>query len=161
MLNTLPNNAKVFIFQADRKLTNSDFELIKSEMNSFLPQWATHGEELTAEYTIENDYFLIVGNDESKVATSGCSKDSLTHVVQSIGEKLNIDFFNRLNTVYESNSGDLKIANMLNFKKMMQKDEIKQNTLVFNNLITFKSDLLENWKVEVKKSWHKTLVPIL
>jgi hypothetical protein len=161
MLNTLPNNAKVFIFQADRKLTSSDLEVISTEMDLFIPKWATHGEELTAEYTVQNDFFLIIGNDEAKVATSGCSKDSLTHVIQSIGEKLKIDFFNRLNIAYQTSSGDFELTNMLNFKKMMQKDEIKQNTLVFNNLIEFKSDLLENWKIEVKNSWHKTLAPIL
>ena len=161
MLNTLPNNAKVFIFQADRKLTSSDIEVISVEMDLFIPKWATHGEELTAEYTVQNNYFLIVGNDEAKMATSGCSKDSLTHVIQSIGGKLNIDFFNRLNIAYQTRSGDFKLTNMFNFKKMMQKNEIKQNTIVFNNLIEFKSDLLDRWKVEVKNSWHQTLVPVL
>jgi hypothetical protein len=161
MLNTLPNNAKVFIFQADRKLTSSDVEVINMVMNSFIPKWATHGEELTAEYTILNKLFLVVGNDEERVATSGCSKDSLTHAVQSIGKQLNIDFFNRLNIAYKTGSDNFELVNMLNFKKMMQKDEISQNTIVVNNLIESKHDLLNNWQVEVKNSWHKTLAPIL
>ncbi len=161
MLNTLPNNSKVFIFQADRILTDSDNEVIVTKMNSFLPTWATHGEELTAEFTIQDNLFLIVGNNEDKVATSGCSKDSLTHAIQFIGEKLNIDFFNRLNIAYKMKSGNFGLTNMLNFKMMMQKDEITQNTIVVNNLIETKNDLLNNWQVEVKNSWHKTLVPIL
>jgi len=161
MLNTLPNNAKVFIFQSDRKLTSSDKEIINTKMKSFLTTWATHGEELTAEYTIQDNPFLIVGNDEGRVATSGCSKDSLTHAVQFLGEKLNIDFFNRLSIAFKTSSGNFELTDMLNFKSMMQKDEITQNTIVVNNLIESKSDLFNNWQVEVKDSWHKTLSPIL
>jgi len=161
MLNTLPNTAKVFIFQADRLLTDSDLEVINTKMKSFLPTWATHGEELTAEYSVQDNLFLIIGNDEAKVATSGCSKDSLTHAIQFIGEKLNIDFFNRLNIAYKTSSGNFELTSMIEFKSLMQKDEVTQNTIVVNNLIETKADLVSNWQIEVKNSWHKTLAPIL
>lgn len=161
MLNTLPNNAKVFIFQSDRLLNDSDILLIDTEMNNFLSTWATHGEELTSEFTVQNNLFLIIGNDEDRVATSGCSKDSLTRLVKLIGEKLDIDFFNRLNIAYKTKSGDFELTNMFNFKNMIQKDQITQNTIVVNNLIESKDDLLNSWQVEVKNSWHKTLAPIL
>lgn len=161
MLTTLPDNAKVFIFQADRKLIDSDIVLINKKMNSFLSTWATHGEELTSEFTIVDGLFLIVGNDEDRVPTSGCSKDSLTHCVQFLGEKLKIDFFNRLSIAYKEKSGEFKLTTMLEFKEMMQRDTITQNTIVVNNLIESKHDLLNKWKVEVKDSWHKTLSPIL
>jgi len=161
MLSTLPLSSKIFIFQADRFLSTSDLEVIASKMKTFLPTWATHGEDLTAEYTVQNNLFLIIGNDESKVATSGCSKDSLTHAVQNIGEQLNIDFFNRLNIAYQSSDGEFKLSNMMSFKAMMQKDEVTQNTIVVNNLIETKADLIDNWQIEVKNSWHKTLAPIL
>ena len=161
MLNSLPSTAKVFIFQADRILTEADKEVIKTQMKTFIPQWATHGDELTAEFNILHDLFLVVGTDESKVQTSGCSKDSLTHVVQKIGERLNIDFFNRLNTVYQNRNGEFKFANMNELKKLMQKDQVAQHTKVFNNLIETKTDLENNWLVEIKKSWHKNLISIV
>jgi len=161
MLSTLPINAKVFIFQADRQLTSSDIQVINEKMNSFLASWATHGKELTSEFTIQDDLFIIVGNDEERVVTSGCSKDSLTHAIQFLGDKLKIDFFNRLNIAYKTKEGYFELTNLPNFKSMMQKDEIRQNTIVVNNLIESKSDLLNNWKIEVKDSWHKTLANIL
>ena len=157
MLNTLPNNAKVFIFQANRQLTSTDITVINDKMKSFLSSWAAHGKELTTEYTIQNNLFLIVGSDEDKVVTSGCSKDSLTHAIHFIGEKLNIDFFNRLNIAYKTKSGNFELASMIDFKKMIEKDEITQNTIVVNNLIETKADLLNCWQVEVENSWHKTL----
>lgn len=157
MLNTLPNNAKVFIFQANRQLTSTDITVINDKMKSFLSSWAAHGKELTTEYTIQNNLFLIVGSDEDKVVTSGCSKDGLTHAIQFIGEKLNIDFFNRLSIAYKTKSGNFELVSMIDFKKMIEKDEITQNTIVVNNLIETKADLLNSWQVEVKNSWHKTL----
>lgn len=161
MLNKLPLDSKIFIFQADRFLTPADIELIDNKMNRFLPTWATHGEELTADFCVKHNLFLIVGNDEGKVATSGCSKDSLTRVIQGIGNAIGVDFFNRLNVSYQSDKEELKIVDMAEFKALMQKDEIRQTTLVFNNLIETKGELEEKWLVAVKNSWHKNMISIL
>jgi hypothetical protein len=161
MLDKLPLDSKIFIFQADRFLTSADIDLIKSKMNQFLPTWATHGTDLTADYCIEHNLFLIVGNDEAKAATSGCSKDSLTRVVKGVGEELGIDFFNRLNISYQTPEEKIKLVNMSEFKSLLKKDEVSQTSLVFNNLIESKSDLESKWIVPVKNSWHKNLISIL
>jgi len=161
MLNFLPPTAKVFIFQADKFLTDSDKAIIEKEMNQFLPQWATHGSKLIAAFEIVNDLFIVVGADESKVETSGCSKDSLNHIIQKIGNTINIDFFNRLNTAYQTVNNDIKLIDLAEFKAKMKTDEIKLHTKVFNNLIETKADLESNWLVEVKNSWHKNLIAIV
>jgi len=161
MLNSLLPTAKIFIFQADKFLTKSDKSTIEKEMNQFLPQWATHGSELTAAYQIVHDLFIIVGVDESKVETSGCSKDSLNHIIKKIGETIKVDFFNRLNTAYQLPNDDIKLVDLAGFKAKMKSDDIKMHTKVFNNLIETKLDLTTNWLVEVKNSWHKNLIAIV
>jgi len=161
MLNLLPTDSKIFIFQADQLLSDADVLYIEQQLTSFLPTWATHGEKLTADFEVVDKLFIIVGNNEQLVSTSGCSKDSLTHKIKDIGDSLKIDFFNRLMLAYLNSDSEIELANIMDFKTLMQQDIIRQNTIVFNNLIETKADLENNWKIELKNSWHKTLAPIV
>ena len=159
MLNLIPDSAKIFIFQANQFLTTKDKLKIEQEMTSFLPSWATHGEKLIADFEVIDNLFLIVGIDESIVATSGCSKDSLTHKVKEIGNILNVDFFDRMTLAYVNADNKIELTDFFTFKQLLQQGGIRLSTIVFNNLITTKADLKNNWKVMVKNSWHKTLMP--
>ena len=93
MLNLLPTDSKIFIFQADQLLSDADVLYIEQQLTSFLPTWATHGEKLTADFEVIDNLFIIIGNNENLVTTSGCSKDSLTHQIKAIGDHLKVDFF--------------------------------------------------------------------
>ena len=161
MFDLLPSHAKVFIFQSDKVLNASEQDLVSGELNKFIPGWAAHGSDLKASFKIEQKIFVIVGLDESQAAASGCSKDALTRCIKDIGAKLNVDFFNRLNSVYLDSDGQPQIANMMELKSLMQKDIVRINTKVFNNLIENKSQLENEWLVEVQNSWHKILVKIV
>lgn len=160
MLNLIPDSSKIFIFQANSFISNDDVLRIEQEMTTFIPTWATHGEKLTADFEIVDNLFLIVGIDESFVATSGCSKDSLTNKVKEIDKKLNTNFFDRLTLSFINADNKIELIDFFNFKLMLTKGAIKLSTIVFNNLIETKSDLKDNWKVMVKNSWHKTLMSV-
>ena len=161
MFNVLPGHSKVFIFQADKVLSDVDLNLISNELNVFIPGWAAHGSDLRADFKIFEKIFIVVGLDESQAAASGCSKDALTRCIKDIGSKINVDFFNRLNSVYVDTENNLKIVDMMTLKSLIQKDEVRINTKVYNNLIENKGQLDNDWLVDIKDSWHKTLVPIL
>lgn len=159
MLNLAPHS-KLWIYQADKKISEADKILITSEMKEFISQWASHGNELFGDAKIEFDYFLLVGADESKSPTSGCSIDSLTRKVKEIGEKYKIDFFNRLNIAYEDEATNIHLIGLGDFKKLMQKDQITGQTTVYNNLVDTVQDLDDNWRTKVSNSWHKDILVI-
>lgn len=161
MLNNLAPHSRVWIYQANRKLTDSEISQIKNEMTAFIREWASHGNELFGEFEIIEPFFLIVGADEKKCPTSGCSLDSLTRQVKAIGEKINVDFFNRLNIAVINKSGEMELIDMMEFKARAQRDEITSQTIVFNNLIETKAELEENWKTKAADSWHKNLFEII
>lgn len=160
MLEQLANNSKVWVFQSDKALTDTELTYLKTQMDEFIPQWAAHGKDLNAAYQWQAPYFLLVGVDESKTLASGCSKDALTHKIQEIGAALKVDFFNRMNVAYELN-GLVEMSSLADFKAKVQKDEIRQNTLVYNNLIETKAELNQKWRVPLKESWHAQLVKIV
>lgn len=159
-LEKLNDNARIWIFQSDREMNASEIEKVNEALSRFVPQWAAHGNNLVSEFDIRNGYFILIGVDESVHAASGCSIDALTQQIKLLGAHLGVDFFNRLNVAYEKD-GSIHMAAMDVFKKMLQRDEVNQNTIVFNNLVTSNGDLETNWRTPVNKSWHQTLIQVV
>ena len=157
MINLAPHS-RLWIFQSERFLKTDEVEIIKSELDTFLPEWASHGNQLFGDYSVESHLFIQVGVDESKNSTSGCSIDALTRKVKEIGQKLNVDFFNRLKIAYEDSSTQIRLVSLIEFKNLVRSQEITKDTVVYNNLIETVADLDSNWRTKVSESWHNNLL---
>lgn len=127
-------------------------------MQSFIPKWASHGNEIYGDFELRDSLFLIVGADEQKSPTSGCSIDTLNRAVKQVGDDLKIDFFNRLMIAYHDSLEAIQIVSLGEFKDLLRTGKVDLSTLVYNNLIETKSDLETKWKVRVNESWHKNLL---
>lgn len=160
MLNQLAPHSRVWIFQADRSLTDAECNTIRQEMDEFISKWASHGNDLYGQAEVAENFFLIVGVDEKRSPTSGCSLDALNRKVKETGTALGVDFFNRLNIAVEADHG-INLLNMGQFKELARRDEITGQTTVYNNLIENVGELRENWKTTVSQSWHRNLMEIL
>lgn len=160
MLN-LPAHARVWIFQANRFLEEKEVQGINNELKDFIQSWASHGNELFGDFSIESDLFVVIGVDEQRAPASGCSIDKLTHKVKELGEKYGIDFFNRLIVAYEDESTKLHLVSLGEFKTLMSKDVVRRSTVVYNNLIENVGELDENWRTTVQNSWHKNLLQVI
>lgn len=161
MLAKLAPHSRVWIYQANRFLTASEEERLNAAMHAFIPTWASHGNELYGDFLIAESLFLIVGADEQKSPTSGCSIDSLNREIKRIGTELGIEFFDRLRVAYVDQHQQIQVVPLADFKALMKKDQVTGSTLVFNNLVETKADLETKWKSSVKNSWHKNLLEIL
>ena len=67
-------------------------------------------------------------------------------------------FFNRLNIAYKSDSENINLQSLSDFKTLISEGKINEESIVFNNLIKTKKDYIEQWEVQLKNSWHKTLL---
>ncbi|NOQ74498.1 MAG: hypothetical protein GQ574_20980 [Crocinitomix sp.] len=157
----LADHARIWIFQSDRFLTAHECEEINKAMHEFIPNWASHGNDLYGGFALEKALFLIVGVDETKSPASGCSIDSLTRVVKDLGAKLNINFFNRLAIAYEDGQGKIEIVSMADFKRMLTENKVDSNTIVFNNLVNTRADFDSKWRTSVQSSWHSNLLQLV
>lgn len=157
----LPEHSRVWIFQADRFLTQKEEQFVRSEMNEFVKQWASHGNDIFGDLTVEYDLFLIIAADEKRSPTSGCSIDSLNRKIREVGDKIGVDFFNRLKVAYEDASTKIHLVGMGQFKDLMAQDSVTGQTTVYNNLVENVGELNANWRTTVQHSWHKNLLQII
>ena len=81
---SLPDEARIWIYQANRTFTDEEVTRLKSQLDEFLTQWTVHGSNLKAGYEIRYKRFLVIGLDQSLNAASGCSIDASVHFIQTL-----------------------------------------------------------------------------
>lgn len=146
--------SRVWVFQSNRVLAAEEQNSIDHHLNSFVEQWSTHGAQMHASHVILHNCFVVVAADEQKQAASGCSIDSFTALFKKLGEQHNLSFFDRFSVAHKLN-GEVVISALNDFKKLIKEGVVTENTIVFNNLITTKEDLLNKWEIPLKESWQK------
>lgn len=158
MLSSLPDTARLWIYQSDRELTPLEVKQIESKAKQFLVSWNTHGTMLSAAIEVVHDRFIVIGVDEKVTSASGCSIDKSVHFVRDLGEAFRIDFFNRLNVAYRAGK-EIEIVSMQQFEELAQNGVVNAETITFNNMIERLGDYYKNWEVKAGTSWHSRLLP--
>jgi hypothetical protein len=154
--NTLPETARIWIYQTDRPLSQGESDVIKSRIAGFLEKWTAHGHALHAGVDIQYQHFVIIGLDESLSGASGCSIDSLFRDLSALGREFNVDFFNRELIAFIINN-EVKLIPREALKTFFT--EVNADVLSFNNLVSTKGALEQTWLQVAKSSWLKRYMP--
>jgi len=149
----LPDTSRVWVYQADRSFTTDEVKEIKQQLIPFIQNWKRHGEDLKASFQIKYDQFIILAVDENFTNVSGCSIDASVHIIQELQEKFGIDLLNKMNVTFKDGN-NVNTVSLAAFKEYAKLDKITSNTLVFNNMVTSKTDLKSSWEVKASESWH-------
>lgn len=149
----LSDEARVWIYQANRSFTDEELQEIKTKLANFIDQWAAHGSDLEASFEIKYKRFIIIAVDQSKQMATGCSIDASVHFIQQLEKEYNVDLMDKMNVSYKQGEY-IAYKDLKAFRKMAKDRAVTGNTIVFNNLVTTKAEFLENWEVPAKESWH-------
>ena len=103
LFQNLPEHSRVWLYLADRKLDVTEANYVTEKMHHFLSNWAAHNKKLSCDGTLLFNQYLILAVNEDIESASGCSIDSSVHFVKSLGQELNVDFFNRLKVLVIEN----------------------------------------------------------
>lgn len=141
---TLDDHAKVWSYQADRLLTDTEVQWINEQLNPFLEEWAAHGTKLKAYGEVMNHAHLILAVDESAHNASGCSIDTSVRFIKQLEKELQVSFFNRLKMLTQSN-GQFVYVNYGDLTNL------PAETIVFNNTISTASEFKNSWKLPLKE----------
>lgn len=151
--NTLPEESRVWIYQANRSFSEQELEEIESKLNTFIENWTTHGSDLQSGYLIKYKRFIVIGLNQNLNKASGCSVDASVHFIQELEKEYGVDLMDKMNVSYRQ--GDyVAYKTLLDFKKMAKEKAVSKNTIVFNNLVTNIAEFNENWEVPASESWH-------
>lgn len=150
----LSPQARVWIYQSNRKLNDAEISVIDKAAPVFLEEWATHGRPLKSSYRIFHDQFLVMAVEEAVQAASGCSIDSSVAFVRALEKELEVSFTDRSKVAFVLN-GDVYLEALPALKASIEAGKITADTQTFNNLISKKQELEEKWLLPAGETWLK------
>ena len=155
---TLPDSSRIWIFAADRRLTDQEAAELGKSLEGYLESWKAHGAPVQASSELRYNQFLIIAANPDVTAPSGCSIDNMTHAISDLGEKFDIDFFGQMNVFYKDGE-EIKVVGRGEFKRLAKEGIVNVETMVFDNSITTLGELRDNWLITAANSWHVALLP--
>jgi hypothetical protein len=157
-LDRLPSESRIWIYGAERALTEQETITIKQRLQAYVASWVSHRNELSAAADILHDRFLVIGVDESQAEASGCSIDGSVHFLQELGAELGIDFFNRMRFSYRDEQDNILTVSRDEFKDLYRNGTLENDTMVFDPLVKELGELRQIFERPLEDSWHSRMV---
>lgn len=156
---SLADHSRLWIYQADRKLTSDEVRIISDRLSTFTTSWSAHGVPLKASFDLRFDQIIVVAADERVHEASGCSIDDSVRAVKGIAQELNLDLFDRTSIAFLE--GDqVRLIKLANLKTSLEAGEWNAESTFINNLVSTKRELAKSWLVPAGSSWLKRYLPI-
>ncbi len=156
-INQMPLNARVWVYQSNRFLSDAEINSIKEQGTIFIQQWAAHGASLKASFDVLYNLFIVIAVDEQQALASGCSIDSSVKFMKELELKFNLNLFDRMQVAYRLDN-EIKTCSLSEFEKLAEEEKVNEETIVFNNMITTKTSFDKEWEGPLKKSWQKRVL---
>ena len=149
---TMPDDSRIWIYQSNRDFNESEIGIINDKTTSFLDNWQAHGKDLECSYSIIDKRFIIIAVNESFNPIGGCSIDFSLQLIKDISSTIGIDLLNRL-VVNLKIDNRLESLSLSDLKNKIKDGEFSPETIIFNTAINSKSELLNNFEIDIKSSW--------
>jgi hypothetical protein len=151
-LSKLPANSRVWIYTADRTLTESEVSEIQMKLDAFTQSWTAHDVQLQAGTSILWNQVVLIAVNEAFHGISGCGIDKSVKVMKDLGEAYQINFFNRFLALVKSGES-LLTFNKNDLQQAIDKGEVDEDSLVLNSLVQTFGQFAENNFISIHSFW--------
>ena len=148
----LPPQARIWIYQASRPLTEQELMPLVPRLAAFAEEWTSHGRELAASAQFLHRQFLVIGLDEAVAGASGCSIDASVRFVQALEEQLGVALLEKSRMAFLTD-GHLRLLTRRELRAAIAAGEVTADTLYFNNTLITKSELADKWPAPAGQTW--------
>ncbi len=156
-IKNMPNDARIWVYQSNRLLSDTDVNEITRSGNRFITEWSAHGASLKASFEIVYNRFIIIAVDELLALASGCSIDKSVKFIKEIEQEFDLNLFDRLQVAYRKGN-KIVVCHLSEFEKLAEEGLVNASTIVFNNMVATKTAFDKDWEVPLKDSWQKKVL---
>lgn len=132
---TLPDEARVWVFAADRDLFGTDAAAMLGAVDAFLSEWKAHGTPLRCARDWRDGRFLAVGVDQGAAGASGCSIDGLFRVFKEGADVLGASLLNPGMTYWRDADGKVRSSRRIEVRQLVENGTISQASPVFDTTV--------------------------
>ena len=148
----LSSKARIWIYQANRALTDEEVVKIENAGLKFIDGWQAHGQPLKASIKIFHQQFIVLAADESFNKLTGCAIDSSVDFIKSMVEEFQVDFLDKTHIAFLRNN-EVYLTPLKNIASNSKEGKITKQTFIFNNLVSNKEDFEKQWLTPAKNTW--------
>jgi anti-sigma28 factor (negative regulator of flagellin synthesis) len=148
-------SSKIWIYQAERRLTEAEVSKISDLLSEFTRTWTAHDLALKADFDIVLSRFIVLCADESRHAASGCSIDKSVNFLRRVESEFGISLFDRSLICFSDENGNLFEKKLNEIKQAIAAGEISSDTLVFDNSLSDLQSFRSRWRTNAGKTWLK------
>ena len=148
----LPPDARVWIYQANRPLTDAEITATLPALARFAEEWTSHGRSLLASAEFRHQQFLVVGLNEGVAGASGCSIDASVRFVAQLEQHLGVELLEKSRLAFLP-AGTVQVMTRMELKAAIAAGLLTSNTPYFDNTIATKSELDTDWPRPAGQTW--------
>lgn len=150
---SLDPQTRLWFYTTDRELTDRELVFLNEKLADFLPAWTAHNRSLKAWATVFFNRILLIAVDETQAGVSGCGIDKSVHFLETLGDALSLDFFERVTIGFENGAGVIEFLPLGQFSKRVKSGELSAETRILDNLVSTKMEFENGWLKPVRASW--------
>lgn len=154
----LPDEARTWVFGADKGLDPQATDLLLGEVDRFLSQWHAHGSPLTVGRDWKYGRFLTVAVDQSTAGASGCSIDGLFRTLKGLGSQLGASLVTSGVVFFRDRKGVIACVERERFTALSAEGAVKPETRVFDPTVTTLGEWRARFELNAAQSWHAGLL---
>ena len=136
MLASLPDDARLWLFAADRALTADEQTVLLDQMQAFIAGWTSHGRPVPAEATLLHERLLAIGaqlaQGEVNAGVSGCGIDSLQHALDAAAAQVGFAWLSGLDVLFRNDRGMIQALPRPAFRVLAKDGRVTAETRVFD-----------------------------
>lgn len=148
----LPPSARIWIYQANRPLTEAELAAVEPALAQFAAAWTSHGRTLRASAAFRHGQFLVLGLDEAVAGASGCSIDASVRFVQSLEQQLGVSLLEKSQLAFLIND-QVHLLDRRDLRQAVASGQLQPETPYFDNTIAQHGKLATEWPAPAAHTW--------
>ena len=156
---SLPPDARVWVFASDRSLEGADAMLLLREVDAWLEQWKAHGAPLRSARDWREDRFLAIGVDPTSEQASGCSIDALFRRLQDLERQLDSSLVAGGRIFYRAPDGQARVARRTDVSRLAAEGQLSASTPMFDTSLTDARSWRESFERPAAETWLASHLP--
>lgn len=151
--NSIPEEAKVWIYPSSRKFYPNEIEVIEEKVKTFVENWKADDENFKASYKFLYNRFIILTADDSDSALTNADIDTSVSFILELQQEYEVELLDRMNVCFKQGEF-VQYKQLKDFKKLLKNKAVTAKTIIFDNLITSKQEFDNLWEVAIEDSWY-------
>lgn len=151
--NTIPEDAKVWIYPSNRKFYPNEIEVIEEKVKTFVENWKADDENFKASYKFLYNRFIVLFVDDETSPLKSSEIDVSVSFILELQNEYDVALLDKMNVCFKQGEF-VQYKDLKDFKKLVKNRAVTAKTIVFDNLISTKQDFDNFWEVPIEESWY-------